>query len=178
MSQPESTTSRKKIRAREREQKALELRKSGMTLAQIANNLQMSTPGAKKAIERALEKIIDKNDVEKVRALEFARLDSIIHELWPKMIVVDKVLDNGGNKIGTEKKIDYQILDRLIKVIDLQSKVSGCYVNVFTGDFIGEGGVKNQMNLYLDMVQKLKGKLSDAALEKLAFDEVKDVDES
>ena len=75
------------IRAREREKRALELRKAGLSYAQIAEKLGYADPsGAHKAVMRALDKLVPKEDVEKVRRLELARLDAIAIKLWKQIV--------------------------------------------------------------------------------------------
>lgn len=79
-------TSARMIRAREREKKALELRKAGATYAQIAEKLGYSDPkSAWHAVMRALDRL-PREDAEKVRRLELSRLDTIALRLWRKIV--------------------------------------------------------------------------------------------
>jgi len=75
------------IRAREREVKALELRKAGASYKQIAEKLGYADPkGAWSAVMRALDRLVPKEDAEKVRKLELSRLDTIALRLWKRIV--------------------------------------------------------------------------------------------
>lgn len=83
---PQSKTSSYRIKAAERQIKALELRKAGATLRQIGEALDCSEQRAHQIICGRLKKI---NDVragltEDVRQLEIERLDAMFLGLWSR----------------------------------------------------------------------------------------------
>ena len=72
------------LTAAERQRRALELRRSGCTLQEIANELGYAGPsGARRAIETAIEKTLC-HEARALRVLESERLDRLQHGLWPK----------------------------------------------------------------------------------------------
>lgn len=72
-------------RQRERQAKALELRKAGATYAQIAKRLGYTSPqGAASSIKRALDRMIQE-PAEEVRKMEYERLNHILLVLWPRV---------------------------------------------------------------------------------------------
>jgi len=72
-----STTSRRMVNAREREQEALNLRRAGASYAKIAEVLGISAPASYKAVTRALARIAKTTNeqAEQVLAIELQRLD-------------------------------------------------------------------------------------------------------
>ena len=72
------------LNAAERQRRALELRRSGCTLQEIADQLGYAGPsGARRAIETALEKTLS-HEARALRVLESERLDRLQRGLWPK----------------------------------------------------------------------------------------------
>lgn len=79
-------TDAKAIAAAERQQRALELRKAGMTLQEIANQLDYAQPcGAYKAIKAALAKL-PVQAVQELRDLESERLDALQVNIWMRAL--------------------------------------------------------------------------------------------
>lgn len=78
-------TAPKQVRARVREEQSLALRIGGATYAQIADALQISDEGARKAVKRALERTMVEvtNNAEALRELERQRLERLILSLMP-----------------------------------------------------------------------------------------------
>lgn len=83
----ETKTSVRKITGIERENRALEMRKSGCTYLQIGNDLGITQQGAHKAVMRALKKLNEKivEDAGPVRRLELERLDRMLMAIWDKV---------------------------------------------------------------------------------------------
>jgi len=81
-----SKGSKRRIIAREREKRAMELRLAGATYAQIGEALGISAQAAHKAVMRALDRINEKlaEDAQKVLRLELERLDKMLLALWPQ----------------------------------------------------------------------------------------------
>lgn len=96
----------KQINALERTSRALELRKSGMTYALIADELgYKSTSGAHNAVTRALKKTLQDSSDE-VRILEVERLDALLNGLWPRRHIPEYT-------------------DRILRVMDRRAKLLG-----------------------------------------------------
>jgi hypothetical protein len=84
-----SPTSPRRIAAAERQAQALELRKAGYTLVQIAEKLgYASDAGVRKAIRTALEKTI-KQPADEVRLLLLARNEAYIKAIYAKAVAGD-----------------------------------------------------------------------------------------
>jgi len=79
------TTSPDHVRSRERELRALELRREGRRLADIAADLGVSIPSASRIVKRALEKLTTEvqEEAETLRALETARLEQVLSGMLP-----------------------------------------------------------------------------------------------
>lgn len=79
------TTSPQTVLAREREARAILLRKAGANYTQIASQLDITRGAAYKAVKRALGRVIKEcnEDAEDVRQLELARLDEMLFGIWP-----------------------------------------------------------------------------------------------
>lgn len=81
-----SPTSRANSVARERERQAFELRKSGATVYQIADELGITPQGVSSILKRVLERTarVAEEDAVDVRSLEVERLDAMLLGLWPQ----------------------------------------------------------------------------------------------
>ncbi len=87
----ESKTSPRKIKAVERQAQALELRKAGVTYAQIAKTLGYKSPsGAQQAIETAMQNTVQE-PADTLRRLECERLDAMWRGLWALAVRGDAV---------------------------------------------------------------------------------------
>jgi len=102
----------KRIEAAETAQRAVALRRQGMTFEQIGAALGMTNAGAHGAVKRALRLVIDeaRNDAEALRALQLERLDEMYREAYAVMqhrhpliqqgrVVMQLVLDEDGRPI-------------------------------------------------------------------------------
>lgn len=99
MSAPESKTSKRILRGREREEEALSLRLAGLTYRVIGEQMGISESGAYKAVVRALKRLNERvtENAEEVRRMELERLDKMLRGLWPAALrgnqgAVDRVL--------------------------------------------------------------------------------------
>ena len=85
----------RQIDALDRQMKALEKRKAGLSFFAIANDLGYATPGgAYKAVMTALKKTLQE-PADELRKLETDRLDELLEKLWPhrsKPMYVDRIL--------------------------------------------------------------------------------------
>jgi hypothetical protein len=105
----------------EREAEAIELRKAGLTYAQIGEALGISEVGAHKAVGRALEKFKSEmaEQTADVRQLELQRLDALFYGVWLKAQSGDPA------SIGSAMKI----MERRAKLLGLdaatKSELSG-----------------------------------------------------
>jgi transcriptional regulator len=103
-----SKTSKDRINARERQGKALEMRKAGYTYQVIADNLgYYDRAAAEKAVRRALERITEE-PAKEVLKLELERLDAMLTQLW--------------NKVGSGK---IEAFDRVLKIMDRRARYLG-----------------------------------------------------
>lgn len=74
------------LNAIERQARAVELRKSGMTFQEIADELGYAGhQGAYKAVMSALRKTLQE-PTDELRALELQRLDAMLNALWPAIM--------------------------------------------------------------------------------------------
>jgi DNA-binding CsgD family transcriptional regulator len=83
---PHSKRSAIRIRAREREERALELRKAGATYKAIGDALGCHESTAYDAVKRGLDRLLERihESVAEARALDLARIDRLTFALWPK----------------------------------------------------------------------------------------------
>jgi len=78
-------TSKQAVETAEKYARALELRKQGKSLQQIADELGYSGPsGAHQALTRAIEQTVSE-PAESVRRLELLRLDALFEKVWGKV---------------------------------------------------------------------------------------------
>jgi len=92
-SSPQSQASQQKVQAREKEQKALKLRKSGLTYKQIANQIGYADEsGARKAVKRVLDRVRDEllEQGAEYLALQRSRLMQLMMTYWTKALQGDK----------------------------------------------------------------------------------------
>ena len=75
-----------------RESEALRLRLSGLTHLQIATRIGVTVPTAWKYVQRGLDKLVEQNadSSDRLRALELARLDTLIAAHWPLATAEDE----------------------------------------------------------------------------------------
>jgi len=109
----ESKTSARKLTARERENRALELRMTAATYSQIGQALGISEAGAYKAVIRALGKLNAKvmENAEELRTLEVQRLDSLFITMYAQA------------KSGHQGAVDrcLRIMERRAKLLGLDA---------------------------------------------------------
>ena len=107
---PESKTSKRKIVAAERAEKALELRKSGATYERIGNALGVSTSTAQRLAVDALRLVIERGmeGADELRQLEVERLDAMLLSVW-------RSVRNGH--LGA--------IDRCIKIMERRARLLG-----------------------------------------------------
>lgn len=99
---------RRQLNAVDKQVRALELRKAGKTLEQIANELgYASKSGAAKALSVALQKTIQE-PADELRTLESQRLDALLHSLWPNALSGDT-----------------RAIDTCLRVMDRRAKLLG-----------------------------------------------------
>lgn len=111
----QTKTGQKAITALDRERQALELRKAGLGLEQIATQLGYHQPaGAYKAIKRALARSVQE-PAEELRELELARLDKMLSSHWPAVLK--------GHVRSTEVAI--RIMERRAALIGLDAPKEG-----------------------------------------------------
>lgn len=112
-------TSAPRLVAYERQRKALELRKAGLTYAQIAEECGYSSPATAR---NAVVKLLATNERESVddfRNMQFERLNYMIMKLWPRVqdgdekaiMTVATLMSQQDKLTGTEAatKVDAQV---------------------------------------------------------------------
>lgn len=111
--------SRARLLARERQRRALELRKAGSTYAAIAQALGYADhTSARQAVVRAFDEIIREPAID-LRGIQYERLNHMLLVLWPKVQGGDEraigqalaVMDKMDRLMGTEEsqKIDVDV---------------------------------------------------------------------
>ena len=118
----ESKTSKRRIAAVEKQVKALELRKAGVTFEEIAKTLGYAGPsGAFRAVDSALEKTLQE-PADKLRQIEWLRLEQMQRALWP-----------------TALSGDLGAIDRLVRIMERRARLLGLDSRVEVG-LVGPGG--------------------------------------
>jgi transposase-like protein len=94
-----SETSPGRLSAREREQRAVAMRRGGASYDQIARAIGITRSAACKAVRRVLARIAREasEDAAELRALEQQRLDALLAAVWPRaakgdLAAVDRAL--------------------------------------------------------------------------------------
>lgn len=105
----ESGTSSRKVLARLREARAIELRVQGYSYPEIARELGYQTPGAAyRAVVRGLSRVYPEEEARQLLRLELARLDELLRVLWPKAVEGD---------LGA--------IDRVLRIIERRARLMG-----------------------------------------------------
>ena len=103
-----SKTSSKAIEVREKDRKALELRKAGASYELIAKQLGYAdSSGAYKSVKRSMQSIISE-PAEELRAVEYERLNQMLLILWERV---------QQGELGA--------IDRALSIMDRISKMYG-----------------------------------------------------
>ena len=138
---PESPTSPRRLRARDRWQKCLELRRSGATFAQIATEVGYSSPRrAQEAVQKLLREMVEPASDE-IRAFEISRLDRLLLAHWANALKPSpcpRCRGGGSIAVGGPKErscpachglgiTDFQIksTDIVIKILDRLHRMKG-----------------------------------------------------
>lgn len=105
-----SKHSKQSTKARIDERQAVELRKTGATYQQIADNLGCSEASARRAVKRAVARLIKETqeDTEEMRRLESDRLDAMLVSIWPRV-----------------RKGEVFAIDRALKIHSARSRLFG-----------------------------------------------------
>lgn len=103
--------------AKEKQRKALELRKAGATFQQIADQVGWkNTSSAYQAVKQALEDAI-REPREEVRDLQYERLNHMLLTLWPQIQAGDRgamdtalrIMDKMDRIIGTDAPTQHEV---------------------------------------------------------------------
>lgn len=106
----ESKTSERRLKAHEKQIRALELRKEGYTFKQIGKKLgYRSLSGPYDAVMKALKETL-REPAQELRDLEAERLDAIQNRIWG---------NTGPDKEGL------QGIDRLLRIMERRAKLLG-----------------------------------------------------
>ncbi|MCG5549170.1 helix-turn-helix domain-containing protein [Halorhodospira halochloris] len=105
-----SNTAAARLKSAERKARALELRQTGMTYADIGRELGISNAQAHRLVSGALQEIRKRasEEAEQLRTLELSRLDQLHHALWESAL--------GG---------ELRAIDRLLRIMERRAKLLG-----------------------------------------------------
>lgn len=147
---PTGRTNSKRVLAREREYRALELRKRGASFAEIGRQLGIGRSGAYKAVNRGLDRLNNKvedaaQELQRMRTLEAERLNDMAESIW------DAVIEGDTKKM----EIMLKLMDRRAKLLGLDQP-SGVRIG-------GEPGNPIQVDDLTEARQKLVEKLEAMA---------------
>lgn len=110
----ESKTSKRRLEAIGKQNRALELRIAGASLPEIAREVGYAgAPGAFKAIDTAIARQ-QHQAAETVRKLELSRLDRMLLSLWPTII---------DPKVPPAERV--RVVDAIIRIMDRRAKYLG-----------------------------------------------------
>jgi len=113
----ESKTSKRRIAAVEKQAKALELRKAGVTFEGIASSLGYAGPsGAFKAVMSALDKTLQE-PAEGLRSIEWLRLEQMQRAIWPEAMSGDlaamdrlvRIMERRARLLGLDSRIEFDV---------------------------------------------------------------------
>ncbi len=161
------------IVSREREARALEMRKAGKTYEQIGAALGVSGPGAYQIVMRVLKQMNAEmaDGLPEVSRLEVERLDALLAVAWPLAIggqYTDP--DTGETK---QRAPDPAWLDRVVKITERRAKMLG--IDVAKLELSGPGGGPLQIAPAYDLTKvskddliRLQGILGSAAIDASA----------
>ena len=117
----ESRTSVRRLAARERQIRALELRREGKSFPQIARELgYRSVAGAYDSVMGALRETV-REPAEQVRALELERIDLMFAAVWPTALEGHIAAQQQVLRL-MDRRARYLGLDQPLKV-DVEAKV-------------------------------------------------------
>ncbi len=97
--------------------RALELRLSGKSQRDIAEEMQASTSAVSVWIKQALADITREN-AEEYLELELSRLDMMWAAIWPRIV---------GPKNDEERKAQPWLMDRAFEIVEKRAKLTGTY---------------------------------------------------
>ncbi len=112
--------------AKERQRKAFELRKAGVTLQRIGDEMGISRQAVHKLIKREMQELnkLNAQDAEELRCVELERLDVMILALWDKVRDGDVAAIKAAVDIG-KRRASLQGLDAPVQTeVDLGITVS------------------------------------------------------
>jgi hypothetical protein len=119
---PESSSSVRLIRGREREREALALRRRGKTFAAIGAELGFTEQAAHRAVQRALARLSEqtRHEGEQLRALELARLDDLLAAVWnaalegetKAVLAALKVIERRCKMLGLDAPVKQELTGR------------------------------------------------------------------
>lgn len=99
----QSTTSPGKLKAAERQRKALELRAGGKPLFDIAKELGYANHSCVQKALKAIAKRLDHEAGDYARALEHERLDALLAANWPDALKGDRAAGDLALKVERER---------------------------------------------------------------------------
>lgn len=134
-------TSPSRVRAVERRQQAVAMRKAGAPLRVIGEELGVTTQAAHKAIKKQLAILerLAEGDGEELRRLTIERYDAVLLAVWDKAM--------SGN---------LRAVDRVLKIEEARHNLLGTKVNpLFPGSDDGEANIAVIVNMARTKLSKL-----------------------
>lgn len=133
-----TATSAKRVTSDQLRQRVLELRRQGVTIRAIADQVGKSSTRVHQVLLAALQQIAKETEVEvrELRMLENDRLDRALQAIWP------------GVEAG-----DLKAIDRLIRIIERRSRLFGLDspskpTPTNAEEDIGQSGLSNLLAAY------------------------------
>jgi hypothetical protein len=167
-------TTPKSVELTERQIRAIELRKAGLSFHEIAQALGMSNAStASTAVREGLERW-GTEEVDELRRLEMARLDHLTRRIWPKCI--GRPGRQGGvQQDGTlvdpveEVDPDLQYIRMYLRISDQRAKLVGMYAPAevkFQHNVSQDPQITEDLSRFLELVDDVVGdaKIIDAEI--------------
>ncbi|MFD3594285.1 sigma factor-like helix-turn-helix DNA-binding protein [Nocardia sp. NPDC058640] len=145
------------VETQEKRNKALQLRMSGKSQAEIAEELGVSKSSVSRYVSTAIAAITRENAEEYVE-LELSRLDAMWAAIWPRIV---------KPRNDEERKAQPWLMDRAFEIIEKRAKLTGTYKAAELKAIAdAKGGVSSEAT---SMVGEFFGKLQElVAADELA----------
>lgn len=129
---PERMARVKGVKATSQQKAALDMRVRGVSVAQIALELEMSESNAYLLIQKGLKHLREEaaESAQELRDMECLRLDEVQTRLADLIDRAETLMDEGEDGEG----LMLQTIDRLLKVVERRAKITGIETTRFEGE--------------------------------------------
>ena len=127
----ESKSSPRRVIAKERRRKALELRKAGVTFQASADTVGFrSAQAAYDSVDRALRQFA-RPPAEQLRELEIRRLDAMLQVVWPFVIAPTVKTVPMGQQVAMQvwDEAKFLAIDRCLRILAQRARLLGLEVS-------------------------------------------------